>query len=220
MSYGFLDIAATPGVRSAQAEMGVDHLWKDFEGHREFNKFTNNEKAFFGDLDSMWIATVSETGWPYIQHRGGPRGFLKLIDDRTLAFADYRGNRQYITTGNLSTDKRACLFLLDYRRRARMKIFVRIEIVSLDADTRLNNLVEDPEYGAKVERIFLLHLETFDWNCSQHITPRFTELEVADAVEPLRERLTKLELENAALLAQLATFQEQTPDYSPARQQD
>ena len=204
MSYGFLDIAVTPGVRAVQAKMGVDRVWQDFKGHREFDRFTENETAFIVDRDSFYMATVSETGWPYVQHRGGPRGFLKLVDDRTLAFADYRGNRQYISTGNLTGDDRACLFLMDYARRARLKIYVHVEIVSLDADPALTDRVTVAGYKAKLERIFRLRLVTFDWNCSQHITPRFTEHEIAEAVRPLRDRLAQLESENAELRSRLA----------------
>ena len=126
MSYGFMNIALTPSVRAAQAAMGADHLWQDFKGHREFDRFTHNEAAFIAERDSFYMASVSETGWPYVQHRGGPRGFLKMVDDRTLAFADYRGNRQYISTGNLAADDRACLFLMDYAGRARLKVYVRV----------------------------------------------------------------------------------------------
>ena len=103
--------------------MGADRIWQDFKGHREFDRFTENEAAFIAHRDSFYMATVSETGWPYVQHRGGPRGFLKLVDDRTLAFADYRGNRQYISTGNLAADDRACLFLMDYVHRALLKVY-------------------------------------------------------------------------------------------------
>lgn len=203
MPYGFLDIAITPSVRNAQAKMGADHVWRDFKGNRKFDRFGENEAAFIAERDSFYMATVSETGWPYVQHRGGPRGFLKLVDDQTLAFADYRGNRQYISTGNLAADDRACLFLMDYARRARLKIYVRVETLSLDDDPDLTALVAMPEYGAKLERVFRLRLEAFDWNCSQHITPRFTEGEVSVAVRPLRERLAELEAENAALRARL-----------------
>jgi predicted pyridoxine 5'-phosphate oxidase superfamily flavin-nucleotide-binding protein len=203
MPYGFLDIAITPSVRDAQAKMGADHVWRDFKGNRKFDRFGENEAAFIAERDSFYMATVSETGWPYVQHRGGPPGFLKLVDDRTLAFADYRGNRQYISTGNLAADDRACLFLMDYARRARLKIYVRVETLSLDDDPDLTALVAMPEYRAKIERIFRLRLEAFDWNCSQHITPRFTEGEVSVAVRPLRERLAELEAENAALRARL-----------------
>jgi len=203
MAYGFMEIAATPSVRAAQAEMGADHLWSDFAGHREFSRFTANESAFIGERDSFYIASVSETGWPYVQHRGGPRGFLKVIDDRTLAFADYRGNRQYISTGNFAANDRACLFLMDYPRRTRLKIYAHVEKLGLDDEPSLTEQVKDSAYKAKLERIFRVHLETFDWNCPQHISPRFTEDEIATAVQPMRERLAQLEAENADLRRQL-----------------
>jgi uncharacterized protein len=204
MSYGFLDVAITPSVRAVQARMGADRVWQDFKGHREFDRFTEDEAAFIADRDSFYMATVSETGWPYVQHRGGPRGFLRLVDDHTLAFADYRGNRQYISTGNLAADDRACLFLMDYPHRARLKIYANVETLTLDGDPHLTALVTMPDYKAKLERIFRLHLKTFDWNCQQHITPRFTEHEIAEAVRPLRDRLVQLESENAELRARLA----------------
>ncbi|MGN7293042.1 pyridoxamine 5'-phosphate oxidase family protein [Rhizobium sp. SAFR-030] len=203
MSYGFLDVAVTPSVRAAQAEMGADHIWTDFKGHREHDRFGRNEAAFISDRDTFYMASVSETGWPYVQHRGGPRGFLKVIDDQTLAFADYRGNRQYISTGNLAANDRACLFLIDYPRQARLKIYAHVEKVSLDADPALTQAATDPGYGARLERIFRLRLKTFDWNCQQHITPRFTEDELAQAIRPLRDRLSQLESENAILRARL-----------------
>ena len=203
MSYGFLDIAVTPSVRAVQAKMGADRIWQDFKGHRAFDRFTENEAVFIAARDSFYMASVSETGWPYVQHRGGPSGFLKLVDDRTLAFADYRGNRQYISTGNLAVDNRACLFLMDYAHRARLKIYVRAETLGLDADPALTELVTVPGHRAKLERVFRLHLETFDWNCPQHITPRFTEQEISEAVQPLRDRLAQFETENAELRARL-----------------
>lgn len=205
MSYGFMNIALTPSVRAAQAAMGAGHLWQDFKGRREFDRFTHNEAAFIAERDSFYMASVSETGWPYVQHRGGPRSFLKMVDDRTLAFADYRGNRQYISTGNLAADDRACLFLMDYAGRARLKVYAHVEQVALDADAALTELVTVPGYKAKIERIFRIRLESFDWNCPQHITPRFTEEEVTEAVRPLRERLGALEAEISGLRARLAT---------------
>ena len=203
MAYGFLDIAVTPSVRAVQAEMGADSFWTDFKGHREFERFSENEKAFIHQRDSFYLASVSETGWPYVQHRGGPRGFLRVIDDSTLAFADFRGNRQYISTGNLAANDRACLFLMDYPRRARLKIYAHVEKLDLDADPALTAAVSDPGYAGRAERIFRLKLASFDWNCPQHITPRFTEQEIAAAVQPLHERLAALEAENIKLRAQL-----------------
>jgi predicted pyridoxine 5'-phosphate oxidase superfamily flavin-nucleotide-binding protein len=208
MSHGFLDIAVTPSVHAAQAATGTDHIWQDYKGHRTFDRFTDNEAGFIADRDSFYMATVSETGWPYVQHRGGPRGFLKLIDDRTLAFADYRGNLQYISTGNLAADHRACLFLMDYPHRARLKIYAHVETLSPNTDLALTELVTVPDYKAKIERIFRLRLAAFDWNCPQHITPRFTEQEITEAVRPLRERLAQLESENAELRARLSANRE------------
>jgi predicted pyridoxine 5'-phosphate oxidase superfamily flavin-nucleotide-binding protein len=203
MSYGFLDVAITPSVRAVQAKMDSDRIWLGFKGHREFDRFTENEAAFIADRDSFYMATVSETGWPYVQHRGGPQGFLKMLDDRTLAFADYRGNRQYISAGNLAADDRACLFLMDYPHRSRLKIYSHVETLTLDGNPDLAALVTMPNHKAKVERIFRLRLETFDWNCQQHITPRFTEHEISEAVHPLRDRLVQLETENAELRARI-----------------
>ena len=199
MSYGFLDIAITPSVRAAQAKMGADRLWQNFAGRRAFDRFTDNEAAYIARRDSFYIATVSETGWPYVQHRGGPAGFLKMIDDRTLAFADYSGNRQYISTGNLASSDRACLFLMDYPQQARLKIYAHAMTLDPADEPALTQAVTDAGYKARIERVFRLQLEAFDWNCSQHITPRYTEAEVSEAVRPLRERVAELEAENARL---------------------
>jgi predicted pyridoxine 5'-phosphate oxidase superfamily flavin-nucleotide-binding protein len=203
MAYGFLDIAITPSVRAAQAQMGADQMWDRFSGNRAFDRFSANEMAFIAERDSFYMASVSETGWPYVQHRGGPPGFLKVVDDRTLAFADYRGNRQYISTGNVAANDRVSLILMDYPRRARLKIYAHVETLGLDSDAAVTAIVTDDAYRAKPERIFRLRLEAFDWNCPQHITPRFTEREIAEASRPLHERLARLEAENAALRERL-----------------
>lgn len=203
MAYGFLDIAATPSVRAAQAAMGAEGMWQDFKGDRAFDRLTPEVSAFIAQRDSFYMATVSETGWPYVQHRGGPAGFLHVLDERTLAFADYRGNKQYISVGNLAANDRAALILVDYPARARLKMYARVEAVPLEADPALAARVAVPGYPAKAERTLRLHLEAFDWNCRQHIVPRFTETEIAEAVAPLRDRLAALEAENAALRARL-----------------
>lgn len=208
MPYGFLDIANTPSVCAAQAKMGSDQYWDGFKGDRTFDVFTPNEAAFIAERDSFYMATVSETGWPYVQHRGGPRGFLRVLDGKTLAFADYRGNRQYISVGNLAADDRAALILMDYSGRQRLKIYAHVEAVEAESDPALAERVADPSYRAKAERIIRLHLVAFDWNCPQHITPRFTEAEIAAAVAPLRERLAALEAENAAFRSRLAVGME------------
>lgn len=204
MSYGFLDTLMTPGVRAAQASMSTGQNWANFKGHREFDRIGPQEAAFIAGRDSFYMATVGETGWPYVQHRGGLPGFLKVIDETTLAFPDYRGNLQYISMGNLTTNDRASLILMDYPHRARMKLLAHVEIVSAEARPDLAEKVLDPAARAKVERIILLHLVAFDWNCPQHITPRFTEAEVNEAVAPLIHHVETLKAEVQALREQLA----------------
>ncbi len=202
MPYHFLEVAVTPSVRAAQAAMGVDQIRLGADT-RPSDTLAEDEIAFIASRDSFYMASVSETGWPYVQHRGGKAGFLKVVDQRTMAFADYRGNRQYISAGNFAANDRACLFLMDYVQRARLKIYAYVERLALDADRELTDLVSDPTYKGRAERIFKLRLEAFDWNCPQHIIPRYTEQQVEQAVAPLRGRLQQLEAENATLRAQL-----------------
>lgn len=199
MSYGFLDIATTPSVRAAQTANGSGEMWGNFEGDRAFNHFTEAEARFIGDRDSFYMASASETGWPYVQHRGGPPGFLRVLDEATLGFADYRGNRQYISLGNLTADNRTAMILMDYPNRRRLKIYGRVETRDLAGDPELAQRLAAPGYKARPERGLLIHLEAFDWNCPQHITPRFTAAELA----PLRSRLEQLEAENQDLRAKL-----------------
>lgn len=199
MIHRFLEIATTPSVKAAQAANGVAEYWEHLTSTRTRDRFTEAELAFIAERDSFYIATSSENGWPYIQHRGGPKGFLRVLDEKTLAFADYRGNRQYITTGNLAANDRVCLFLMDYPRRGRLKVYARAEVKEVRDDASLVDRFAIPGYKAKVERVMILHLEAFDWNCSQHITPRFTEEELAEALEPVRAHLAELEAENMRL---------------------
>ena len=204
MAYQFLDTVSTPGVRAAQEANGSRELWERFKGNRVSDRFTENEAAFIAARDSFFMATVSETGWPYVQHRGGPPGFLKVLDDKTLGFADFRGNRQYISVGNIAANDRVALILMDYPNRARLKILAHMSARELAAEPDLAARLAVPGYKAKPERALLLRLETFDWNCSQHILPRFTLAEIETAVAPLHGRIAVLEAENRALRAQLA----------------
>jgi predicted pyridoxine 5'-phosphate oxidase superfamily flavin-nucleotide-binding protein len=202
--YRFLDILSTPGVRAAQAANGGRRVWERFSGDRAFDRFSDNEAAFIEARDSFYLATVSETGWPYVQHRGGPPGFLKVLNETTLGFADFCGNRQYISLGNVATDDRIALILMDYPNRARLKILAHLEVRDIGADPDLAARLALPGYKGEPERAFLLHLETFDWNCAQHITPRFTATEVEAAVGPLLTRIAALEAENHTLRARTA----------------
>ncbi len=204
MAYDYLDRLSTPSVQSAQAANGARKIWERFEGERTSDRFTENEAAFISERDSFYLASVSESGWPYVQHRGGPRGFLRVLDETTLGFADYRGNRQYISLGNVAANDRVALILMDYPNQARLKILAHMEVRDLAADPELAARLTDPGYKGRPERAFVLKLEAFDWNCPQHITRRFTGPEIEMVLGPMRERLEALEAENAALRLQAA----------------
>jgi predicted pyridoxine 5'-phosphate oxidase superfamily flavin-nucleotide-binding protein len=203
MALGFLDIAMTPDVMDVQHEMGSDGLWQRPRPGRTSDRFTASEEAMIASRDSFYMATVSQTGWPYLQHRGGPAGFLRMIDDKTLAMADFSGNRQYITSGNLRGSDRACLFLMDYPRRARLKIYATVEVFTPEEAPELLAQVTLPEYRARIERVYLFHLMAFDWNCPQHITPRYTTEQVVEYSQTLQTRIAELEHENQQLKEKL-----------------
>ncbi len=203
MAYSFLDLLATPSVRAVQAEQGSLGLWEG-AGDRIFDRFGAQEAGFIAARDSFYLSTVSESGWPYVQHRGGPPGFLKMLDATTLAFADYRGNRQYISAGNVKADDRVCLILVDYPHKARLKILAHMHAVDLSASPELASKLAEAGYRARAERAFVLRLQAFDWNCPQHIRPRYTVDEMAERISPLQARIAALELENARLALQAA----------------
>ena len=203
MGHAFLDVATTPSVYAAQAANGSAAHYAHLKSKRSSEGLGESEIAFITARDSFYMATVSETGWPYVQHRGGPRGFLRVLDGKTLAFADFRGNRQYISLGNLTARGRASLILMDYPNRARLKLYVRIEAKDIGADPELAEKLTVPGYKAKLERALVLHVEAYDWNCPQHITPRFSEAELEDALAPVRHQIAELELENAQLRQRL-----------------
>ncbi len=203
MAHAYFDIAYTPSVKAAQAANGSGDYWTNFKGKKENNRLTEAEAEFIVTRDSVYMASVSETGWPYLQHRGGPQGFLRIIDDKTLAFADFRGNRQYISLGNVAANDRVALFLMDYAQRRRLKLYARIEAKDLAANPALAEKLAMPGYPARVERAFVLHVEAFSWNCPQHITQRFTEAEIDAALTPVRARIAQLEAENKMLREKL-----------------
>jgi hypothetical protein len=203
MTPDYLDIAITPSVRAAQAAKGMADLWASRD-RRSSDRFGAAEAQFIQARNSFYLASVSETGWPYVQHRGGPQGFLKVLDDRRLAFADFRGNRQYITVGNLAASDKVSLFLMDYPNRRRLKIYGHMRALETVAEPELAKAVTEDGYKGRAERVLEITLAGFDWNCPQHITPRFTAAELAEAIEPQLSRLTELEAENRALRARLA----------------
>ncbi len=204
----YTKIAFTGSVQAAQSEHGTKHS-ADRMAAADFpdQTLTPREATFITARDSFYIASTGENGWPYVQHRGGPTGFLKVLDEQTLAFADYRGNRQYITQGHVSQDDRVALFLIDYPHQRRLKLYARAEVVTAADRPDLLPQVTDPEYGAQLDRIVVLRVEAFDWNCPQHITPRWTASELAPKVTALTDRIAALEEENARLKHELTHFQ-------------
>src|SRR5271170_2466077 len=170
------------------------------------------------------MASVSETGWPYVQHRGGPKGFVHVINPSLIGFADLRGNKQYVSLGNFEHDNRVALFFMDYPYQTRLKILGRVEVHEHDKETpALLKSFRTENKSDVIERVVLIHVEGFDWNCPQHITPRYTVEELQDVLAPVREKLAKLEAENAALRAvaspSLGTSDQVQPGPSPADDQ-
>jgi hypothetical protein len=193
MGNKFAEIAFTPTVRSVQEGMGSRPSYARMELGPDLNdELGPSEAAFIGVRDSFYMATVSETGWPYVQHRGGPAGFVRVLDAKTIGFADFRGNRQYVSVGNLMRDDRVSLLFMDYPNRARLKVLGRASLIGPERREILDRL-EPSNYRARIERGFLIRVEAFDWNCPQHITQRFTLAEIEDATAPLRQRIAELE---------------------------
>ena len=202
MPHLFAEIAFTPAVKKVQEEQGSRSSYarmEDMPGAVN-HRLTEAEAGFIAARNSLYMATVSETGWPYVQHRGGSTGFVRVLDESTIGFADFRGNRQYVSVGNLMTDDRVSLFFMDYPNKTRLKLLGRARIVGLDDQDVLSRL-EMPDYRARIERGFVITVEGFDWNCPQHITPRYSLDEMSAVTGPLVSRIADLEAELAQLLA-------------------
>jgi hypothetical protein len=199
MAKNFAEIAFTDSVRAQQEQYGSRQQYAPMNRLARGATLTFAETEFIAARDGFYLATVGETGYPYVQFRGGPAGFLHVLDAQTLGYADFRGNRQYITVGNLDQNDRAALILMDYANRSRLKIYARIEVISAKDRPELMEKFSVPGYDAKIERAMLLHVEAFDWNCPQHITPRFTMEEIQAMNAPLYEHVAKLEAELARL---------------------
>ena len=199
----FGEIAFTNHVKAEQDAQGSRDMYEGMTARAAPDGFGEREAAFISMRDSFYMDTVSEDGWPYIQHRGGPRGFLKLLSPTQLGFADYRGNRQYVSVGNLQTEKRVSLFLMEYPNRARLKLLGKARVQAAEEAPDLAAQLAMDGQG-NVERLFTLDIEAFDWNCPQFITPRFTEADVAAAVAPMTAELEQLRAEVAQLRANKA----------------
>lgn len=188
MSRAFADISFTPSVKAAQSRYGSREANMGFElADDPRHTLTEPEMQFISERDSVYLATVSETSWPYVQHRGGQAGFIKVLDERTIGFADFRGNRQYISVGNINADGRISLILMDYPSRRRLKLWGRARIVHEAESAELIAALEDPSYRARIERAIVIRIEAIEWNCPQHITPRYTESEIEHLIAPVLE---------------------------------
>ena len=201
MSRAYSDLAFTARVRALQSRMGSRDAYASLDRSDERrDALTEREADFIAARDGFYQASVSETGWPYVQFRGGPAGFLHVLDAKTLAYADLRGNRQYISVGNLQGNDRVSIFLMDYAAQRRLKLLGRVRFV--DDDPALLARLHPAGVTQPAERAVLITVEAYDWNCPKHITPRFTEAEINAALQPLRAELEQLRAENQALRGQ------------------
>jgi uncharacterized protein len=208
MAYTFGSLVFTPVIKASQERHGSRRQY----ARREDAGFSQaglgpSEVQFLAECDSFYMASIGATGWPYVQHRGGAKGFLKVIEEHTIAFADFRGNKQFISTGNLATDDRVALIMVDYPRQSRLKILGRVKIVEGTEAMDWVEKVRDAGYQAVVERVFVIHVEAFDWNCQQHITPRFTQEQIQTALSGIEERVQTLEQENQRLQREVARLE-------------
>ena len=195
MGHAFGDIAFTPTVKALQETSGSRANYARMAAQTDPAevRLTDSEAAFIGARDSFYMATVGETGWPHVQHRGGPAGFVRTLDAQTIGFADFVGNRQYVSVGNLTTDDRVSLFFMDYPNRRRLKLLGHVRLIDPAAEPDLLERLAVPGYKARVQRGFAIKVAAFDWNCPQHITPRYTEADVSQAVSSLTARIAELE---------------------------
>ena len=192
MAEKFMQLALTPAVQAAQDQYYGRH--QAIPAATQGDTLTADETAFIAARDSFYMATTNPDGWPYLQHRGGPAGFLKVLGPNQLGFADFKGNRQLLTTGNLADNDRVALFFMDYPQQTRLKILGHSRVVDARDNAALaDQLSPSPELRGKVERLFLIRVVGFDWNCPQYITPRYTAAEIAEASQPLHERIAELE---------------------------
>jgi predicted pyridoxine 5'-phosphate oxidase superfamily flavin-nucleotide-binding protein len=208
MAYHFGSLVFTPVVKALQERYGSRRSY----AKREESRFSQDdlgpdEEGFLEECDSFYMASIGETGWPYVQHRGGSRGFLKVLDHHTIGFADFRGNKQYISTGNLTTNDKVALILVDYPRQARLKILGHVEIFEGAPANEWMEKFHDSSEATPIERIFIIHVNAFDWNCQQHITRRFTEEQIRNVLAPFEKRMEELASENEELRAEIERAQ-------------
>ncbi len=201
MAKNFASLAFTDAVKAMQEKSGSRASYARMERDTYVDGLTENEIAFIEQRDSFYMASIGENDFPYIQHRGGPKGFIKVLDAKRIGFIDFSGNRQYISVGNIATNNNVALIMVDYPSRSRLKILAKAEIMELKDDPALYKLLDLNEYKFKPERMMVLNIEAYDWNCPQHITPRYTVEDIEAAFAGQREHIAKLEEELKRLSA-------------------
>lgn len=203
MAKNFAEIAFSDAVKELQEKHGSRKGYEQMEKFNVVDGLSDNEIGFIENRDSFYIASIGVKNFPYIQHRGGPKGFVKVIDKNTIGFIDFSGNKQYISVGNFATNNNVALIMVDYPAKARLKIFAKAEIIELKDDPKLLVSLDLKEYKFRPERMILFHIEAYDWNCPQHIVARFSLDEIRGALQPQRDYIAKLEEENKKLKAKL-----------------
>lgn len=199
----YAEIAFSDASKRFQERFGSRASYARMEQYKNPDGLTENEIDFISRQDNFYMATNGKDGFPYIQFRGGPKGFLKILDDQTLGFVDFGGNKQYISVGNLTTNNKVALFLLDQAAKARLKIYAEAEILEIKDNTELFEKLALGDYKYRPERIMVLHVKAYDWNCPQHITERYTLEEISEEFAAQHQYITKLREENERLKAQL-----------------
>lgn len=195
MAKNFASIAFSKAAKLMQEAIGSRASYARMERESYVDGFTENEIDFISQQSSFYMSTIGENGFPYIQHRGGPKGFVKVLDAKRIGFIDFKGNMQYISVGNIATNNNVALIMVDYPSRTRLKILAKAEIVELKDDPALYHSLDLNEYKFKPERMMVLQVEAYDWNCPQHITPRYTVEDIERVFAPQRELVAKLEAE-------------------------
>jgi len=203
MAKNFGELAFTDTVKALQEKYGSRASYARMEREKYVDGLTENEMKFIAQRDSFYMASIGENNFPYIQHRGGPKGFIKVLDEKRIGFIDFRGNMQYISVGNIAGNNNVALIMVDYPSRTRLKILAKAEVVELKDNPALYNQLDLSEYKFKPERMMVFHIEAYDWNCPQHITPRYTIEDIQEAFEAQRDYIAKLEAEVEVLKSQL-----------------
>lgn len=201
MPYG--EIAFSDAAKELQQQVGSRRAYEQMEKNQVVDGLTDNEVRFIEHQDHFYMASYGKNGFPYIQHRGGPAGFVKVLNKDTLAFVDFSGNRQYVSVGNIATNDHVSLIMVSYPHRARLKLYAKARVVQLEDEPELFEQIDPADYKHRPERMLVLDVQAYDWNCPQHITPRYTSEEIEQALAPQRRKLAELEAENARLKAQL-----------------